>query len=367
MGTNTPVPDAPVPDEAVVRRWQRLRRWAASGSAAIAAVGIASALIGYLTTGAQFFSTIEEYFRGQSELHTLIDVANERLAQDDYEAAWHASTKARELAPRNVAAAQQQARIAMKWLEDVRMTHVGGPQPFFHDVVDPLKSALVRRLPDTYGREKADLHAHIGWANFLRYRDGFPRTDIGEEFDIAIREDPDNFYGHVMRGFWTLWEGGPVDAARSDLDLALHNSTDPSFSDGMIMSGLTNNTSDDSLAAAVEYAEKIRLAGRNIDDDMKSRLVGYYNISLHNRNLLTTISATLPPTEQILFLDWLKQAKLSPGNRRVATYFMAYFAEISGNKQEALGLFTDLARTQPNAQDEIARLSQAAASRLTKR
>ena len=152
---------------------------------------------------------------------------------------------------------------------------MGGPQPFFHDVVDPLKSALVRRLPDTYGREKADLHAHIGWANFLRYRDGFPRTDIGEEFDIAIREDPDNFYGHVMRGFWTLWEGGPVDAARSDLDLALHNSTDPSFSDGMIMSGLTNNTSDDSLAAAVEYAEKIRLAGRNIDDDMKRRLVGY--------------------------------------------------------------------------------------------
>ena len=133
--------------------------------------------------------------------------------------------------------------------------------------------------------------------------------------------------------------------------LALHNSTDPSFSDGMIMSGLTNNTSDDSLAAAVEYAEKIRLAGRNIDDDMKRRLVGYYNISLHNRNLLTTISATLPPSEQILFLDWLKQAKLSPGNRRVATYFMAYFAEISGNKQEALGLFTDLARTQPNAQD----------------
>ena len=132
MGTDTPVPDAPVPDEAVVRRWQQLRRWAASGSAAIAAVGIASALIGYLTAGAQFFSTIEEYFRGQSELHTLIDVANERLAQDDYEAAWHASTKARELAPRNAAAAQQQARIAMKWLEDVRVTSAwAGHNPFF--------------------------------------------------------------------------------------------------------------------------------------------------------------------------------------------------------------------------------------------
>lgn len=358
--------DAPVPDETAPGRWQRVRRWAASISAAVAAVGIASALIGYVTTGAQFFSAIEEYFHGRSELHTLIDVANERLSQDDYETAWRANTKARELAPKNATAEQQQARIAMKWLEDVRLSGAGGPQ-HFSDVVDPLKSALVRLLPATHGREEADLHAHIGWANFLRYRDGFPKTDIGEEFDLAIHEDPDNLYGHVMRGFWILWEGGPIDAARSDLDVALRSSTDPSFSDGMIMSGLTNNTSDDFMAAAVEYAEKIRLAGRNIDDDTKRRLVWYYNICLHSRGLLTRISATLPPSEQIILLDWLRSAKLSDGDRRVTTYFMAYFAEISGNKEEALKLFTDLARAQPNAQDEIARLSQVAASRLTKR
>jgi hypothetical protein len=72
-------------------------------------------------------------------------------------------------------------------------------------VVDPLKSALVRR-PSTHGRERADLHAHIGWSNFLRYRDGRPKTYIGEEFDTAIREDPDNLYGHAMRGFWMSFQ-----------------------------------------------------------------------------------------------------------------------------------------------------------------
>jgi hypothetical protein len=121
------------------------------------------------------------------------------------------------------------------------------------------------------------------------------------------------------------------------------------------------------MSAAIEYAEKIRLAGRNIDDNFKRRLVWYYEISLHSRGLLTVISATLPPSEQIQLLNWLKQADLSPGSRRAVTYFVAYFAEISGNKEKALGLFTDLARTQPNGQDEIARLSQAAANRLTKR
>ena len=157
----------------------------------------------------------------------------------------------------------------------------------------------------------------------------------------------------------------------SDRLLALHNSTDPSFSDGMIMSGLTNNTSDDSLAAAVEYAEKIRLAGRNIDDDMKRRLVGYYNISLHNRNLLTTISATLPPSSEILFLDWLKQAETVARQSAGRDLFHGLFCRDQRQQTGSTWALppTSLApnRTRRIAQDEIARLSQAAASRLTKR
>jgi hypothetical protein len=241
-----------VPEEGVpakgTERWQRIRRLATFVSAVIAAIGIASGLIGYLTTGAQFFSDIEEYFQGRSVLHSLIAAANDRLAQTDYEAAWRANAKARQLAPRNAAAAEQQARIAMKWLENVHLSSSGGPQ-YFSDVVDPLKAALVERLAGTHDREKADVHAHIGWANFLRYRDGRPKSDIGEEFDAAIREDPDNLYGHVMRGFWILWEGGPIDKARGDLDLALRSSTDPAFSDGLVMASLTNITSSRSCSS----------------------------------------------------------------------------------------------------------------------
>jgi hypothetical protein len=332
----------------------------------IAAIGIASGLIGYLTTGAQFFSDIEEYFQGRSELHSLIAAADDRLAQADYEAAWRANAKARQVAPRNAAAGGQQARIAMKWLENVHLSSSGGPQ-HFSDVVDPLKAALVERLAGTHGREKADVHAHIGWANFLRYRDGGPKSDIGEEFDAAIREDPDNLYGHVMRGFWILWEGGPIDKARGDLDLALRSSTDPAFSDGLITAGLTNITSDDFMAAAIEYADKIRIAGRSIDERTKGRLIWYYTICLHDRNRLATIGRTLPPAEQILLLDWIRRGDISPYDKRVATYFMAHFAEASGKRDAALRLFSDLARTAPDPREDVARLSQAAVSRLQKR
>jgi tetratricopeptide (TPR) repeat protein len=364
VGTDAPAPNEGVPAKGA-ERWRRIRRLAKSVSAVIAAIGIASAGIGYITSGARFFSEIADYFQGQSELRSLIAAADERLAHDDYEAAWRTNAKARQLAPRNAAAAAQQARIAMKWLEDVRLSSAAGPQ-HFSDVVDPLKSALIERLAGAHGRERADLRAHIGWANFLRYRDGHPETDIIEEFDAAIGEDPDNLYGHVMRGFWILWNGGPIDKARGDLDIALRSSTDPAFSDMLIMSGLTNITSDDFKAAAIEYADTIRRTGRDIDDHTKSQLIWYYLLCLHDNDLLTTIGKTLPAGEQILVLDWLKQANIAQYKKRVATYFMAHFAERDGKREEALGLYSDLVRTSPGKGEDVTRLSQAAVSRLQK-
>lgn len=365
METDAQAPNQPGPAN-WTERSRRMRRWAKSISAIIAAFGIASAGIGYITNGAQFFSEVAGYFQGRSELRSLTETADERLAHKDYEAAWRANAKARQIAPRNAAAAAQQARIAMKWLEDVHLGSAGGPRTF-SEVVDPLKSALIEHLTGTRGQEKANLQAHIGWANFLRYRDGHPELDIVEEFDSAIAEDPGNLYGHVMRGFWVLWKGGPIDKARPDLDLALRSTTDPAFSDGMILAGLTNNTSDDFMVAAIEYADKIRRAGRNIDDHSKGLLLWYYSICLHDMNLLATIAKTLPADTQVAVLGWLKEGEVSIRDKRVATYFMAYFDENDGKKDEALRLYKDVVGPAPDAREDLTGLSQAAVSRLQTR
>jgi hypothetical protein len=247
--------------------------------------------------------------------------------------------------------------------------HVGsaadGPKTF-SQVVDPLKSALVERLAGTQGREKADIHAHIGWANFLRYRDGYPDMDIAKEFDAAIGEDPDNLYGHVMRGFWILWNGGPIDKARGDFEIALRSTTDPAFSDNMIMASLLNITTDDFMAGAIEYADTIRRAGRDIDNHAKRTLIGYYYFCLHDTKLLTTIGKALPAAEQMFVLAWLKDSNISADNKRIATYFMAYFAEKDGKREEALHLYGDLVSTSPGKSERITGLAEAAVKRLHK-
>jgi hypothetical protein len=362
VGTDaqTPNQDAPAKGSG------RLRRWAKSISAVVAVLGIISATIGYINNGANFFSQVTGYFQGQSEVRTLTETADERLAHKDYDAAWRANAQARQIAPRNAGASAQQARIAMKWLEDVHTGSANGPRTF-SSIVDPLKAALIEHLPGTKGAEKANLQAHIGWANFLRSRDGNPEMDITEEFNAALAEDPANMYGHVMRGFWIVWKGGPVDRARPDLDAALASPTDPAFSDMMIMAALTNNTSDAFVAGAIEYAGKIRVAGRNIDNHTKDSLLWYYSICLHSPGMLSLIAERLPPDEQIALLDWLKQGEVSDNDKRVAAYFTAHFTEAQGKKDEALRLYKDLVGPKPDPNEEITRVAQGDVARLQKR
>jgi hypothetical protein len=343
--------------------WGRIRRWAKSIAAIIAAVGVISAGVGYITSGVEFFSSISDYFRDQSEVRSLITAADERLARADFEAAWLTNAKARQLAPRNTTAAEQQARVAMTWLRSMYVAIPVSAQRV-NETVDPLKSALIERLGDTRGREKANLYAHIGWANFLRYRAGRPQADIVEEFDAAIREDADNPYAHAMRGFWILSSGGPIDRARGDLDAALRSGVDPAHTDLLVTKGLLSNTSDAFMLGAIEYADRIRKAGRNIDDSTKKQLLWYYSISLRDRDLLAGINTTVPVAEQSSFLDWLRQANVEASDKRVATYFMAFFAERGGKTEDALRLYRELITTSRGAGENLTELSQAGVRRL---
>jgi hypothetical protein len=360
-----PVVDTP---PAMAQRWPRLRRIMQSMAAVIAAVGVAAAGIGYLTGGMDFVGKQMDHWRARSEVHTFVAAADDRLVHHDYEAAWAANASARQLSPTDAPAAAQQLRIAMKWLEDVRVNSASGPQTFTA-VVDPLKAVLIERLAETRGAARADLQAHIGWANFLRSRDGLPDTDIAEEFDAAIASDPANLYGHVMRGFWILWQDQPIDAARADFVVAMHSGTDPAFSDRLIMASLTNIKTDEFMAGAIEYANTIRRAGRDIDDHTKRSLIWYYSNCLHDNQLLARIAGTLPAGEQTLFLDWLRTAGKSPGDQRAASYFAAYFAARDGQKTDAIQRYTNLIETIPDSErkdNEIYRLSQEALKRLRK-
>jgi hypothetical protein len=355
----------PTGDPSISQGWSRARRLGQYFSAIVAGVGVVVAGIGYLEHGAHFFQEVANYFGSRTELNSDIAAADERLSHHDWNAAWVANKNALEISPRDGRALDQQEQIALRWIEDVRLSSRGGPQTF-DPIVLPLKAVLVERLTGAHGTTKADIQAHIGWANYLLVLAGYPDTDVSAEFDAAISLDPGNYYGHIMRAYWVLENGGPVDEARADLDTAVPNPLNPNFSDWLIMSGLCANGSDDFIIGAIQYANKIRLASRQIDRHWKQRVLDYYDTGQHDKELLTKISKALPSGDHVALLDYLKAGTDNTGELRTATFLQGYFSNAAGNKSDAMKYYGDIIaatvdkRNDTNylaAKDAVARLN----------
>lgn len=301
-----------------------------------------SAIIGLGFAIVHVYSSVTGEIARRQSVVELTRLADRELTDHEYNAAWAANAKAIEAAPKDERVLAQQAQVAMRWLDDMRLSSKPGAKSFT-DVVAPLEDTLNHRAESVKGRELADVKAHIGWARFLRSRDGVTGLRVTEAFSEALAIDPQNMYAHAMRGLVTLWNGGSMDAARKDFDAALTSDVAPNYRDGMILAAFFNSTADPSEFAAVDYANKIRKAGRPIDGDSKGRLLRIYSQGLHGDGFLGRLAQVMPAADHIATLDWLLQDDTNPQRQGEGRVLKGYFLESSGDKPAALALYKDAA------------------------
>ena len=106
---------------------------------------------------------------------------------------------------------------AMQWLRELAV----GKDETFSQVVDRLLPVLTQGIAAATGPRLADLHAHIGWAEFLRERDGKPAQPL-PHYQRAIEVEAHNPFGNAMAAHFAAWHGEPeaLVAARFDAALA---------------------------------------------------------------------------------------------------------------------------------------------------
>ena len=68
------------------------------------------------------------------------------------------------------------------------------------DVSDPAEPVLARGAASSDDRRAANALAHLGWADFLRSREGAMGLDPPRYYRQAIQRDPQNVYAHAMWG-----------------------------------------------------------------------------------------------------------------------------------------------------------------------
>jgi tetratricopeptide (TPR) repeat protein len=238
------------------------------------------------------------------------------LSQADtaaFDDGWKLLEQARAIAPvsREVLEAEQQ--LAMEW---VRLNGLGvWTSDYLQRLLDTTVPVLQRAAGEASGQRRADLVAHLGWAEDLRTRiEGSGQGGI-DNYRRALDLDPRNVYAHAMWGFEILrrLDGGKdaVDAAKPHFSAAIESGREREYVRLVEISALLrtyNQVWTDNPAfeiEAIRVVNDMRAKGEPRPTDfLKRRLWAIYHWQAVAADHLESLRPALPPAEHLATFRW---------------------------------------------------------------
>ena len=248
--TPSPVPPQPAstPDTAPPGRTARLLKIVA-GITAVLSLALAARKVTVFVT---------EYRARQLRVRDLVAASVLQRQAGEYPAAWATLNQALKADPDNAGIRSARVEVAEAWLETGRP---GGNAPTFTALADTLAPVLTEALLHADRGREADLLAHLGWADFLRWREGRRDLSPPARYREALVLDSLNPFAHAMLGHWILWQGEGVPLAREHFARGLVSGRAHDYVRRMQLAGLANRDGPDITAEMLRVATEMQQAG----------------------------------------------------------------------------------------------------------
>jgi tetratricopeptide (TPR) repeat protein len=315
-------------------RWLRVIRRYAVALATVALIG----------AGVGVWRAVDNWGTCRQALR-LVEEARLHQSAGDYAAAWNRYADGLALCPRSAEVAEGQERLAMDWLENARVT-VGGET--FTQLTDKVQPALSRAALAREDRRAADALAHLGWAEFLRGRDGKSGLDPVRYYQQALQRDPDNAYAHAFWGHHILVTGGDAAAAEPHFHEALAARATRPFVRGLQISALGWRRTADRDHEVVRVADDMRANGEplpSVGGDTQSAVSAIWNVyhaALVRGDGREPFLGTLPPRELLQTFVWLFPAYENSSNRYAYLFMLAQLQERNGDRADSVANYRAL-------------------------
>ncbi len=289
-----------------------------------------------------------EQVRAPDEPTSALAAARQQRASRDFEGAWRSMQAAVAAAPDSPAVRAEQAKIAMAWVRAMRLREGES----FAAAVAPLTDVLHARAAETAGAELADVQAHLGWANFLRYREGVRGLEIEEAYKRATALDPDNPFAHAMWGHWLATQRRPVDDVEMHFRAALRGDRERQYVQELRIAALDWLGNSDASRALIRVANEARLSGDSLSAELRRKVAqsGYGRLA---RNHDDDFLNACPPQQNLETFRWVcdpRELEQSP----IFAYILARLTEANGQLEAAAGLYRALVAGESNLRDRAA-------------
>jgi tetratricopeptide (TPR) repeat protein len=254
------------------------------------------------------------------------------------QATWQARARTLAAEPGNTKVLDAQADCGMVLVAHARTT---GNEARFRDVVDPITPVLYQALETARGARAADLLAHLGWADFLRSKDGVGGLRPESFYRRALEQDPNNPYANAMWGHRILWQRGALAEAQARFQRALASGREREYVRWLQLVALMLFSDAPLEFETVRVANEMRGNGEPVPTNDAEQLVWskYWNLYYHNLlggTQQAAFLAILPPAEHLATFRWLFPESQMPANKlHLWVLFLATFQERNGERPAA--------------------------------
>jgi tetratricopeptide (TPR) repeat protein len=297
-------------------------------------------------------------------------LATEKVQKDsgNFAGAWEGLEKASLLDSSSREVRRAQEDLGMAWLEASRLS---GETQKFSDIVEKVTPALARAASSEDRSRRADAYAHLGWADFLRSRDGVGGLDPEASYRKALAEDPKNVYANAMLGHATLWRRGKLEDARRYFATALATGRAREYVRGLQLAALLNNHAEADEDEAIRVANEMRKGSEKFDSlsaRIRDRLFSIYYDRVAVPRPRPEFVSVVPPAEHLATFQWLfADANLEEGKSLQREYWLATLEEASGQQVQALQRFRFLSsKLRRDGSSRMSASIDAAITRLSK-
>jgi hypothetical protein len=296
-----------------------------------------------------------------TEIRDLVVAAAQQRKVRDYPGAWATIARAKALQPGAKEVREEERQTAMEWIRNMSVREPAT----FTETLRPLTEALYRHLAAAKGATAADIHAHLGWANFLRWREGARELKVDDSYIAAVEHDATNPFAQAMWGHWLAVRGRPLSEINPHFQLALKSGRERPFVQNLRVYALLWVETPETTAELLRVADEMRRAGDSLDADLRRRIASAVYSRL-GRNDELTVLALLPPGDQLLTFRWLVEGRDLSSDAALA-YFRARLTEANGEFDAAATQYRALiaqdTRFDERAKAGLARCEQRGATR----
>jgi tetratricopeptide (TPR) repeat protein len=293
-------------------------------------IGIVTAVISLVLGAREVVSLIREGIAQKTRAAELRVEAERLSSAGDYSRAWQSISQAVELQPDYRVT---QVAVAMGWLRDIRIAPNRGERTFT-EAAEKLLPVLYGAIDTSRKAYSARVLAHIGWANYLMFKEGDRSVKVDEPFKHALLLDSTNLYAHAMYGFWILYPGhgfGSIDEADRHFEAALRIGGDTNYVRHLAISAYRNASTPESQAHIISLANRMRRNHEAMDPAERQQIVteAYYMYRGEIMDAVGTVLTTHDHLETFKYLTEGMDIDAKPYLKET----LAKLKEIDGGKK----------------------------------